>query len=74
MGQEHPPATVPGESDLVQQMADLVILGHVGHLVLKLLPLMSYDLAATETPDWNYHFCLLYYLFVFIITNFRTFI
>ena len=61
MGQEHPPAAVSTEAQLVQYFADVdsllgvPILVALTHQEAELVPFVSNHLAAAEASDWNYH-------------------
>jgi hypothetical protein len=59
--QEHPPATVPAESQLIQYLPDIYfhlgvsILVALAHLLAELLPLVRDHLAAAEATYRDYH-------------------
>ena len=59
MREEHPAATVPRESQRIQNLAHILfflhLLSSLAHQLAKLFPLMRNHFTTTKTTDWNDH-------------------
>lgn len=59
MREEHPAATVPRESQRIQDLAHILLFLHLlssfAHQFAKLFPLMRNHFTTTKTTDWNDH-------------------